>query len=651
MLNKINIHKIGLIVVILLTSSFVFIETMKWAIIVFVISVISISLIKEIIYKKILITLIIINTIYMIVGNVLFSPVDSNTYDIYIFSINQTGLDYGLIGALKRNAMIIVSYTWLSLIGSTVNIYHALSINRFYNYNKFLLILLRYIVNQKEILKIQMYTLNNRDKQKESLRKKIIQSISLLKMLFFRFFYDTGTLTYIGETHFIKSQSKINIDNNIILKNVSVVFENNHNLILENINLECNHKEFVIIDGFNKSGKTTLLQVIAGYIPFIKGKVSGEVNISGKKFSEDTDLDDIVPYVKYILNEPELNFIGLTVEQEILLHTPDKELAKKALETMDIIHLFKRDTTSLSSGEKTRLVLASILASNIKIILIDSMLPHLDGKGKTDFINAIDVLYKSKDIIIIVSDIFVNYYSKLASRYVILENGKIIKDIKNNNIRALLNSSDNVYPKLLEYKNKEKLIKLDNISLTIDDVDVVKNFSIDIRKSDFITITGNNGVGKTSAMLILAGLLKHTSGHKVQYQDKLNIGFIFQNTSLQIVGTTIEEELLINTYSKNWTNEANNLYTAQKLKQFDFTIENPILELHNVDLKMLSIVANEFEVDIMIFDEPTTVMDNKDLTIFWNIIDSYMKNGIGIIIITHDDRIIKNSNNIINIKR
>jgi len=600
----------------------------------------------------------------MLIGNLLFSPdyYPRNTINFFIFTINKLGLTKGIIGALKRDAMIIISFAWLSSIKTMDEIYYSLNIIPIKNYNKYLLIFLKHIINQKFKLQTQYYSLKIRGivTKTSNLRRKIFQSSLLLKSLFNRFFYDIGKLTYAGESHFINHIDNQCFKPNILLKKVSVFYDNENELIIKDIDLSIEKKSLILLCGDNKAGKTTLLRVISGYIPTITGNLFGSVSICDIEFSENLEINDIAKFVKYIMDEADEYIIGLTVSQEIMLHTDDIAFAKHCLKLMKIDHLWNRETSTLSGGEKVRLVLASLLASKAKIILLDSVLSQLDEIGRKEFIDALDTFYKNNNCIIVVADYHIQYYFKLANRYIFLKNGRIVYDheIPFDSYEKFMciyrkyyesyESPSNKIPTCTESsKSNIPIVELKNVSVKFDDKLILNKLNLSIKSSECMVITGPNGSGKTTAMLILAGIRSPDSGERIVNVNPFNLGYVFQNASFQIVGSTVEDELKIGPLLRNWTEHQINSFIKSKSKYISVNLNDSTITLHQVDLKFLAYAASDIGLDLIIFDEPTTYMDNKDLNKFFEIINHLQKIGVAIIIVTHDERILKRSKQVV----
>nr|VFK80847.1 MAG: ABC-type glutathione transport system ATPase component, contains duplicated ATPase domain [Candidatus Kentron sp. SD] len=650
-----HIYKARLLFVIFSTSAFVFINTVHLSLLVFIFSLLVLYAYRPVAYYKLLLVILFINTIYMLIGNVLFSPIQGVTYHFMIFDINQAGLEKGIIGALKRNAMILVSFAWLSSIRSLEDVYYSLCLNNFQTYNKYLLIFLRHVLNQELRLQHQFYGLKIRGiaNKASSYRMKMTQAGLLMKSLFYRFFSDIGPLTYAGESHFTAHSSCDAMNPHINIIGLTVRYDELEIPALRDLDFSADGKSFIFLSGANKSGKTSLMRVISGYIPNVIGEILGKVSICGTLFTNNLEINDLAVNVKYIFGDSDSFLIGLTVRQEILLHTSDEQHAIQSLKIMKVDHLTGRLTSSLSGGEKARLVLASLLVSKAKIVLLDSVLSQLDARGREDFIDALKIFYERNDCIVIVSDHFPWYFKSIATRCIQLDCGVLSKDTDDPNVIVSLLKEDQ---EKLHFDQeitdeRKRLIELKHVGIEFNDYEAIKDFSLVVHQSELIVITGRNGAGKTTAMYALSGLLKIARGERIIHSQNFSVGYLFQNANLQIVGANVEEELLVGPILKKWSKTRTVSYLRDKYSELNINPKESTLSLYPTDLSFLAIAAADVGVDLLIFDEPSIYMDPADLRRFCQIVNDFRRRGIAILIVSHDKRIIASAEKVISMDR
>ncbi|QKJ26011.1 molybdenum ABC transporter ModABC, ATP-binding protein [Aliarcobacter cibarius] len=189
------------------------------------------------------------------------------------------------------------------------------------------------------------------------------------------------------------------------------------------INLSLENQEFVALSGISGSGKTTILRVLAG-LEEASGKIVVDNEIwLDEKISMPIQKRDI----GFVFQDYAL-FPNLNIFDNLLYVKKDKELAKYLLNVTDLYELKNRYPDSLSGGQKQRVSLCRALMKKPKILLMDEPLSALDPNMRNKLQNEILTLHKEfKTTTIMISHDPSEIY-KLASRVLVLSNGKITND-------------------------------------------------------------------------------------------------------------------------------------------------------------------------------------------------------------------------------
>lgn len=212
-----------------------------------------------------------------------------------------------------------------------------------------------------------------------------------------------------------------------------------------------------------------------------------------------------------------------------------------------------------------------------------------------------------------------------------------------------------------------KKIKLKNINYSYpgEKQEILKNFNLEIPKNSFVCITGESGIGKTTIIDIIAGILKPTSG-KIFIDNKRlnknnenywknNIGYVSQNTIL--FNTSIKENIAIletKTINVNKLKKAIylsnlNKFVLSKKNGFEFQIQERGMNLSGGQIQRLGIARSLYhDPEILIFDEFTSALDKKNQNDILKSID-LLKKEKTIIAISHNKSVIRKANKIINL--
>lgn len=189
------------------------------------------------------------------------------------------------------------------------------------------------------------------------------------------------------------------------------------------INLSLQNGEFVALSGDSGSGKTTLLRVLAGL-----EEAFGEIIVDGEIWLNEKIKKPIQKRdIGFVFQDYAL-FPNLSVIDNLLYVKKDKDLAKQLLSLTDLYELKNRYPNSLSGGQKQRVSLCRALMKRPKILLMDEPLSALDPNMRLKLQDEILTLHKEfKTTTIMVSHDPSEMY-KLASRVLVLKDGKIIDD-------------------------------------------------------------------------------------------------------------------------------------------------------------------------------------------------------------------------------
>ena len=219
------------------------------------------------------------------------------------------------------------------------------------------------------------------------------------------------------------------------LEDVSYKYPLEDREILKNINLDIKKGEFWAVIGKNGSGKTTLCNVLRRFVPdFYKGELKGRITLEGKEL-KDYSAKEIVQKVGFVFQNPFTQISGVkeTVFEEIAfglenLALDAEYIRKRVEETLKLLRieeLRNKNPYELSGGQGQKVALASIIAMDPEIMVIDEPTSQLDPKGTEEIFEIIDILKKEGKTIILVEH-KLELIAEYAEKVMVLDEGEMI---------------------------------------------------------------------------------------------------------------------------------------------------------------------------------------------------------------------------------
>lgn len=370
----------------------------------------------------------------------------------------------------------------------------------------------------------------------------------------------------------------------IEFKNFSYQYRVQAEPTLKNINLTINKGEKVLIIGPSGSGKSTLAHTLNGLIPFnTEGTITGSLKVLGKE-TQSLSIFELSQMVGTVLQDPDGQFIGLTVAEDIAFSLENKCLPQDMMKErvayvsslVDIDSHLEAAPHSLSGGQKQRTSLAGVMINNIDILLFDEPLASLDPATGKVAMELIDQLaHTTHKTIIIVEHRLEDVLHIPIDRIIVMNHGEIISDstpdeLLKTNILCEIGIREPLYTSALKFADcnlqeahkldildeldalpyKEKLEQFmiqnnklhptyekhntqalieNDVLLEFKDIHfsyekhkpLLQNINFKIHKGEMISIVGKNGAGKSTLTKLLCGFYKPTKGQLLLHQQDM----------------------------------------------------------------------------------------------------------------------------------
>lgn len=225
----------------------------------------------------------------------------------------------------------------------------------------------------------------------------------------------------------------------ISFKNFSFQYRAQKKPTLQDINLDIYPGERVLIAGPSGSGKSTLAACINGLNPFSNpGECTGTLMVDGVD-APHSSIFDLAGHVGTVLQDPDGQFIGLTVGEDIAFSlenncTPQpemKEIVQHAAELVGIENHLGFAPHELSGGQKQRVSLAGVMVDDVKILLFDEPLANLDPATGKQAIELIDTIQQKTDTtVLIIEHRLEDVLWRNVDRIVLVNEGRILADVR-----------------------------------------------------------------------------------------------------------------------------------------------------------------------------------------------------------------------------
>jgi len=219
-------------------------------------------------------------------------------------------------------------------------------------------------------------------------------------------------------------------------KNLTYTYPGATKQSIQDVSITIEKGDFVILTGPSGCGKTTLCRCFNGLIPhFYSGKLEGNLNVANLKVA-DSQIHELAKHVGFVFQNPENQLFALSVEKDVAFGLenfgmPRDEMRKRvnwALQTADIENLRERAPHELSGGQQQRVAIASVLAMQPEVMVLDEPTSFLDPLGALKIFQVINELNKKLGITVVLVEHRLDLASKYANHVIVMDEGKIVLD-------------------------------------------------------------------------------------------------------------------------------------------------------------------------------------------------------------------------------
>lgn len=395
--------------------------------------------------------------------------------------------------------------------------------------------------------------------------------------------------------------------------------------------------EWLLVEGGNGSGKSSLAAVLSGAVPEHRGGyVEGTVSVTGKDIRPlgCLHLSDKVQWVQQI---PGLSMSGCcySVWDEIsfgpgnLSISPEKiELrVERAMDLLGISHLRDRNPIELSGGEAQKTALASSVAMSPRLLILDEAFSRIASADVPVIAAGLKGWSGESGCSVVLLERDGEPFKGFCDQKGFLEGGSLVLDSGDHVRSRLEGTARRSLPGgelLLEFRDLRFSWRPEELPI-FDSIDGM------VRKGERIALVGPNGAGKSTLMRLCSGLISPDSGSieldglDVGSMDPelraSRVGFLFQDAERQIFHSTVAEEVLFSLRKEHLSMSEKEARLERALADTGLSgmEKRHPLDLNSAERRMVAVASLAVkDLDMLLLDEPTRDFDGRWMRIFEN---------------------------------
>jgi energy-coupling factor transporter ATP-binding protein EcfA2 len=471
---------------------------------------------------------------------------------------------------------------------------------------------------------------------------------------------------------------------------------------LSRVNLTIGYGEFVVVCGQTGCGKSTLLKNLKTILR-PHGKKEGQVYFYGRAL-ESVELREQVKRIGFVLQNPDNQIVTDKVWHELAfglenLGYDTRTIRLRVAEMASFFGIqewFMKNVSELSGGQKQLLNLASVMAMQPDVLILDEPTSQLDPIAAVDFLETLQKINREIGTAVIISEHRLEDVLTMADRVLVLDKGSLIADDTPRDVGKILSkinhpmlaamptsmqifnevSNDGNFPitvregrswltelfkdrtlknvrvedDLDENKNDKPIIKMKDVwfRYSREGKDVIKGLSMEVLPGQIYSIVGGNATGKSTALKLIGGILKPYRGrveiggkkitkHVDKYKFNRKIGILPQNPEALFVEKTVKDDLAEVLDDLSMEERKKRLHEIYELLDITELLDSHPFDLSGGEQQRVALAkVLLLDPEILLLDEPTKGIDSFFKHKLALVLEKLKNKGTTIVLVTHD---------------
>ena len=425
--------------------------------------------------------------------------------------------------------------------------------------------------------------------------------------------------------------------------------------------------ECVLLCGASGCGKTTVTKLINGLIPaFTPGcRLEGQVDVDGLDPGT-TPMYELARKVGSVFQNPKSQFFNLDTDSELAFGLenegrPPEEIQRRVADTVEALHLQelqRRSIFSLSGGQKQLLAFGSVYAMGPEVFVLDEPTANLDQEAIARLHDQIACL-KHQGRTVVIAEHRLYFLTDLIDRALYLRDGVLERTFTREQFCGLteqereklglrtLTPAACTLPAVAPAGTKEGL-SVERLTCAYrKEPAVFQDLSFSARLGEVVSITGPNGVGKTTLSRCLCGLIREQAGQirldgrHLNRKERQKAAFcVMQDVNHQLFSDSVWGECRM---SAPDAPDSTVEEVLDSLHLLPFRERHPMSLSGGQKQRLAVATALLSEKPILIFDEPTSGLDYARMVEVSGVIRNLAQQGRIVLVVTHDREFMQRS--------